>query len=84
MKYSVVHTPFAEYQLADIWLRATSRQDVADASNRIDSQLGQDPEQQGRLRSDGRRSIVLPPLTVTFEFFPDDRLVKVVSVRYTP
>jgi hypothetical protein len=36
MKYSVVWRPFAQHQLATIWLRAADRQSVTDASDEID------------------------------------------------
>jgi hypothetical protein len=31
MKYTVTYTPFAEYQLADIWVRVTDREQVSQA-----------------------------------------------------
>ena len=84
MKYSVTSTPFADHQLAQIWLRAADPQAVTSASDRIEAMLRNDPDQIGRVRSDGRRAIVLPPLTVTFEVSIDDRRVTIVSVRYSP
>ena len=58
MKYTVVSAPFADYQLASIWLRAKNRQQVTDASNRIESLLKQDADRLGRLRPDGLRALV--------------------------
>jgi plasmid stabilization system protein ParE len=84
MKYTVTYTPFAEYQLADIWVRVTDREQVSQASSRIEAMLRHDPEQLGQVRSDGRRALIESPLGYTFEVSPDDRLVKVVSIRYLP
>jgi hypothetical protein len=84
MKYTVTSTPFADHQLGQIWLRAADQQAVTNASDRIDAILGSNADQVGRVRSDGRRAIVLPPLTITFEVSVDDRKVTIVSVRYSP
>lgn len=53
MKFTVVSTPLADYQLGDIWLRAASPQEVADASDRIDTLLRNDPQTVGEERADG-------------------------------
>jgi len=82
MKYTVVSTPLANHQLADIWLRAANPQDVTDASDRIEAALRNDPDRLGEVRRDGRRVIVLQPLSFTFEVSVDDRRVTIVSVRY--
>jgi len=84
MKYTVVSTPLADLQLTEIWLKAANPQDVTDASDRIEALLRNDPDRLGELRRDGRRVIVLPPLTVTFDIIQDDRKVIVRSVRYRP
>ncbi len=84
MKFTVVSTPLADLQLGDIWLRAANPQEVADASDRIDVRLRNDPHTVGELRPDGRRIVILPPLTVAFEVGIDDRRATIVSIRYTP
>ncbi|MCI0360542.1 MAG: hypothetical protein L0211_18855 [Planctomycetaceae bacterium] len=84
MKFTVVSTPFADYQLGEIWLRAANPQDVSDASDRIDALLKNDAQVVGEQRPDGLRAVVPPPLTVTFEVSVDDRKATIVSVRYTP
>jgi len=84
MTYTVTFTAFAETQLATIWLRAKNQQAVANASDQMEVMLRSNPEQVGRLRSDGRRAIAKPPLGFTFEVNSDDRRVTVVSVRYLP
>jgi hypothetical protein len=80
MKFTVVNAPVADYQLADIWLKATDRQAVADAFDRIESSLKNDPHLQGREHPSGWRVITVPPLAVAFRVSDDDRLVKILSV----
>lgn len=84
MKYTVVYSFFAEYQLADLWLRAAYQQQVTDASNWLEALLRHDPERLGKLQPNGWRVLVLRPLIVTFDVSPDDRKVTVLSVRLTP
>jgi len=83
MKYTVVYSPFADYQLADLWLRAANQQEVADAANRLEMLLRHDPDQLGKHRPSGWRVLVFPPLIVTFDVSPDDRKVTVLSIRLT-
>ena len=84
MRYTVISSPFAQHLVADIWLRATDRQAVANASDRIDAILREDPSQFTYVDADGRRNIVVPPLVITFDVDDDDRKVFLLSVRYKP
>ena len=84
MKFTVILTPLADLQLAEIWLAANDRQAVADASDRINASLRNDAGQQGRLRSDGRRVILHAPLSITFEVDEADRKATIVSIIYKP
>jgi hypothetical protein len=84
MKYTVVNAPVADHQLADIWLKAPDRQNVADAFNRIESLLKHDAHLKGREHPDGWRGLIEPPLAVTFRVSDDDRLVTIMSVFYRP
>ena len=79
MTYTVVWTPKAKDQLAEIWLRATDRQAVTQASHRADQLLRRDPESQG-IDFYGDWLLVEPPLQIVFSIYPDDRLVKVEEV----
>jgi hypothetical protein len=80
MKYTVVWMPAAEAQLANLWLRATDRQAVADAADRLDNALRNDPEKKGRqhglffVRDDA-------PLAVLYHVDPGDRMVRVIQVK---
>ena len=84
MKYTVAYTPFAEYQLCDIWLRALNRPQVTAASRQIERRLAREGHHAGRLRADNRWAIIVTPLGYTFEVSDDDRVVTIVSVRYVP
>jgi hypothetical protein len=84
MKYTVVNAPVADHQLANIWLTATDRQQVADSFNRIELSLKHDAHLQGRDHPSGWRVISVAPLVVSFCFSEDDRLVKILSVDYRP
>jgi len=84
MKYTVVTVPVAEHQLADIWLKATNPQLVADAFNRIESLLKHDAHRLGRAHPDGWRGLIIPPLAITFRVSEDDRLATIMSVFYRP
>jgi hypothetical protein len=80
MKYTVVNAPIADEQLADTWLKATDRQAVADAFNRIESSLKNDPQFQGQEHPSGWRVLTVPPLAVAFRVSEDDRQVRIMSV----
>lgn len=84
MRYTVVNSDFALYQLTDIWLRSPDKRHVTDASDHIDRVLREDPDRLGDLRPDGHRTLVVAPLVVTFEVSPDDRKVTILSFRYRP
>jgi hypothetical protein len=84
MKYTVVTTPVADHQLAEIWVAAADRQRVAQAIDRIEALLKRDAPLLGRLHPDGWRVLSLQPLAVTFRVSEDDRLVKNLSVHYRP
>jgi hypothetical protein len=84
MKHTVVFSLLADHQLADIWLRATDRQQVTDAANHIEELLRHDPDRRGEARPNGWRILVVGPLAATFEVSADDRKVTVLSIRYNP
>ncbi len=84
MKYTVVNTPIADQQLAELWIQAIDRQRVADAFDRIEAELKRDPHSLGRFHPDGWRVVPLPPIVVAFVVNDDDRLVKVLSIEYRP
>ena len=83
MKFTVVWLPAAESQLAQIWLSARDRLGISEATERIDSLLRTNPEQQGESRADDRRVLLETPLGVVFRVLPDDLRVQVLRIwRY--
>jgi hypothetical protein len=84
MKYTVVTTPVADHQLADIWLKAATPQQVADSFNRIESLPKNEPHSHGRQHPDVWRVLTVAPMLVTFRVSDDDRIVTIMSVYYRP
>ena len=82
MKYSVLYSTLANYQLTDIWLRAKDKRKVTDAVNALEKRLRYDAHQLGVLDPDGRRVLVAVPLAITFDVIPDDCNVVILSMRY--
>ena len=81
MKYTVTWKPSLKQQLADIWLRAESKNSVTEAAHTIDKLLQVSPLDEGESRSGALRIIIVRPLTVLYEVFDDDRRVDVLSIR---
>jgi hypothetical protein len=79
MKYTVVWTPPALDQLTGLWLQASDRTAVTDASNRIETAIRFDPDRKGR-RFPGGYVVFDPPIAVAFSISPDDRLVTVFKI----
>ena len=80
MKYTVVWLPAAESQLEDLWLAASDRKDVEQASNWIDRQLSKNPLSKVTTVDDlyfMRRD----PLVVLCEIKEDDRMVRILEVH---
>lgn len=80
MKYTVVNTALADRQLAEIWLAANDRQKVADAFDRIESELRRDPWSVGRLHPDGWYVVSMSPIILSYFVSEDDRLVTILSI----
>ena len=80
MKYTVVWLPGAQSALANLWMHASDPQEVADASNRLDTDLIKDPEKKGSpfgnflVREDA-------PLSIMYHVDPADRMVRVIAVK---
>jgi hypothetical protein len=80
MRYTVVWLRAAKAMLANLWIHATDQQAVADASDRLDVVLRDDPDTKGRplgkflVRDEA-------PLSVLYHVEPGDRMVRVVAVR---
>jgi len=79
--YSVTWLKGAEDQLAQIWLEASDRDAVTEASHRIDVALAEDADSKGTPLREGLRSLNDPPLRALFWVSEAERRVEVVSVR---
>ena len=78
MRYTVTWHPWAEDELARLWLGAPDPQAVTAVADRIDTALSVDPEGQGD-EYYGDRLLVVLPLAVIFAVHPDDRGVEVLQ-----
>jgi hypothetical protein len=83
MRYTVVWTPRARGHLANLWIHAADRQAVADAADRIDVALRDDPEKKG-MPFGHFFTYQDHPLAALFEVIPGDRMVRVLTVKTIP
>lgn len=83
MTYTVTWKQSAADRLAEIWLSARDRPAVTQAANRLDAALRIDPCRHGESRGGTSRVVILSPLAVVYEVLEADRLVEILSVRYT-
>ena len=82
MKFTVVWTPVAEKELAELWLATSDKAEVTRVAQQVERQLKLDPENTGESRVGRVRILLEPPLGFVFSVSPDDRLVKVVHVAW--
>jgi hypothetical protein len=82
MKWTVIYRPDAADDLATIWLNATNRQEIADAANSIDHQLGTCPLTAGESREGNSRVLCEGPLAAFFDVAEQDRTATVWAVVY--
>ncbi len=80
MRCTVIWTPDAEQELAGVWLGASDRNAVTQASHTIDQRLERDPLNEGESRSNDRRILLVPPLGVIYCVHPEDQSVDVLHV----
>jgi len=80
MSYQVLWVPAAEEELAQLWMETPQPNRITAAADEIDARLARTPADEGESRGPGRRILLVPPLGVTFELIPDDRLVRVLDV----
>ena len=83
MKYTVVWVKPAENKLMELWRTASDQQALADASDRIDRELKNDPERKVAEWDEGIFVYESEPLLVLLTISPDDRLVEVIDVQLT-
>jgi plasmid stabilization system protein ParE len=81
MRYTVTWLPNAENELADIWNRAKDKRSVTAASNHIDRELKNNPQDKA-LFLDPDWAYIEPPLAVVFQILEDDRKVDITQVWF--
>jgi hypothetical protein len=81
MRFTVVSLKSAVAQLAEIWNTAADRQAIADASDRIDALLANDPLTKVT-PVDQYYYLTVEPLLVLCDISVDDRLVRIIEVHY--
>ncbi len=78
MSYTVVWSPEAERELADIWNDVADRKSIANAANVLDRELARAPADLGESRPSGLRIAHYLPLGIRFAVWEEDRLVRVL------
>ena len=83
MKYTVIWTMHAQTQMADHWVNSVSelRRRITQAVSQIDRELSINPQFVGESRAGADRIMFASPLVAIFEVLPDDRMVRVLTVR---
>jgi hypothetical protein len=85
MKYTVVWRPRAEARLAELWLAATDRAQVAHAADEIERLLRTDPETRTTVHVSNKYFLVVRTLGVAYLIREQDRVVEVTwAWRYHP
>lgn len=79
MRFTVIWSPLAQCQLAELWLRAADRNAVTAAQYQIDQLLLVDPDTRG-VPFFGNRLLVVPPLRVLYSINVMDMQVVVEQV----
>jgi plasmid stabilization system protein ParE len=79
MRFTVTWHPSAEQELSEIWMRASDRQNIAQAANLIDQLLASGPLTHGE-DFYGDRILVVLPLAVTYKVSEPDRTVIILQV----
>jgi hypothetical protein len=80
LKYTVVRTPEAERELAEIWSSTSDRELIANAANLLDRDLAKCPEDTGESRPNGQRIAHCLPLGIRYRIEEDNRSVRVLAV----
>ena len=80
-RYTVVWLQDAIDELGDIWLAASDRNSVTEASETIDRGLQNDAAIKGKPLSEGLRVYDALPLRAVFSVIDSDRKVEVARIR---
>ena len=80
MRYTVLWTPTAEHDLANLWLNASDRQAIRSAADTLDNILRTDAHLLGESRYGSLRVVLAVPLGVDIEVDEENRIVWVLRV----
>ena len=80
IRYTVVWQKQTEADLANIWNEGVDRNAIAEAANRIDSELAVDAHMKGTLVSERSRELCVDPLHIMFRVDQMDRRVDVYRI----
>lgn len=80
-RYTVVWQIDARDELAKIWLAASDRAAVSEATNLIDIRLARSALDEGVPVAEGLFAIIEPPLQVIYEVREQDRVVEVAVIK---
>lgn len=82
-RFTVIWKASAKARLAALWNdNPRIRQQIATAADEIDRLLAVDPAELGEAISSRSRQYVEPPLKVLFAVSDEDRLVRVIYVKF--
>jgi len=81
--FTVIWAPSVRNRLAELWVdRSSDRASITKAADEIDMRLGSNPIRWVRARGI-YWELTIPPLRVLCQISEEDRMVKVVQVRWT-
>ena len=80
-RFTVVWTPDAVEQLADLWLRAANREVIVSVVESLDLELTVDPFWKSLELTEGLHYLDLPPIRAVFSVDSANRLVEVARIR---
>jgi hypothetical protein len=80
MKYTVIWTPHALEQLAELWLEAVDQRGFTEAADTLEKFLRDDPLHQRHEIVDGTGTAVKPPIGIDFRVSEADQIVSVFAV----
>jgi plasmid stabilization system protein ParE len=82
-RYTVVWSPAALRRLAELWVdNPAVRQEISDATDEIESALGERPGSVGEPLTAIARLVVRPPVAVLFRIVELDRQVRVIHIKF--
>jgi plasmid stabilization system protein ParE len=82
-RYTVIWSPSALDDLADLWTSAPDRNAVTAAAQLVDDELAQDASTKGKDVAEGLRALIAAPLRAYYSVDDGDRTVEVTRVVHS-